>query len=197
LEIRNARSNASLLADFNLECLGLACRPAELQALLMPFTLKSTRKIVHVRQTGQHHTPGKDYKSRALLSANKLVNQGIEVEKVTTTKGKVTVPYSDLQNVLDPTFKKFLKLAFGPKGISSLQVVVFGDFSHYRYGLFTHNLFICRSNKEEGAGGETFQVFDARDREHAERWEEYLDPQEDFFIACPTGPYVPIEGQVY
>lgn len=163
----------------------------------MPFTLKFTLKILHIRQTGQNHAPGKPYESRALLGTEGLIAKGLEVEEETVTTGKTAIPYNKLQDVLDPTFRDFLEWAFGSKGISSLQMVAFGDFSHARKTLFTHNLYICRAKDGDAVEGATFRVFDQRDNKQATRWDRYIGPHKRFLRACPMGPFVPIEGEVY
>lgn len=73
----------------------------------------------------------------------------------------------------------FAEWVFGPQGIASLQVVVFGDFAHGGRKS-SHNLLLRRSTQ----GRSTFRVYGGSDPELKRVQAEYREVLE----ACPVEP---------
>ncbi|PVH92988.1 hypothetical protein DM02DRAFT_542422, partial [Periconia macrospinosa] len=77
--------------------------------------------------------------------------------------------------------------AFGPKGLPSLEVIVYGDFSYE--GRYAHsNVFLCRNaglhqTQEQDMACKTFRHFSRGDR----RQRDLLNKYSSALAACPTG----------
>jgi hypothetical protein len=75
--------------------------------------------------------------------------------------------------------RRFLKWAFGPQGIASLDTVAFGDFAHGGRET-TYNILISRSNDAT----RNFRILDPYGRDFEEVRDRYCDAME----ACPVEP---------
>lgn len=152
--------------------------------ILGPFALKSTLKILHFRQTGSHL---KARGSRALEYPQKTSGIGSS-SRIRSTfrfdKYLAVVPPDELEKMVLPSFARHLDWIFGPRGISSLEVVAFGDFAHGRNGWALHNLFVCRQP------GKRYRVFDARDKINRHEWIDTAHKYKSFLESCPIGPLV-------
>lgn len=79
--------------------------------------------------------------------------------------------------VLRTHFRQFAEWVFGPGGIASVWVVIFGDFS-YGGRKPQDNLLLCRDT----AGGTGFRLLQVEDKE----WIEVQDAYRSALEACPS-----------
>ncbi|KAK0665428.1 hypothetical protein QBC41DRAFT_379707 [Cercophora samala] len=153
--------------------------------VLVPFTLKSTLKMVHFRQTGSQI---KARGSRALEYPQ--TDPGARSRFKVQSRFRhdhylVAVAPEELEKMLLPSFAALLDWIFGPTGISSLEVVAFGDYAHGRNGWALHNMFVSR-----GQPGKRYRVFDARDKTNRHEWIDTAHKYKSFLESCPVGPMV-------
>ncbi|KAK4059072.1 hypothetical protein Purlil1_14371 [Purpureocillium lilacinum] len=124
------------LGDLQLECIGLACRPARLREVLDPFTKKDCLRIVHIRQSGS------DIRCfGSWVFGRKNLYRFPQLEPP-LTKSRRDIPFlghevvpgwispipgqSDhavTATVLNDEFRDFADWVFGADGIASLEMI--------------------------------------------------------------------------
>lgn len=92
----------------------------------------------------------------------------------------------DERRPFQPKFRHFANWVFGPNGIPSVQVVVYGDFANDNRGQRT-NIVLCRSLDEAMA----FRSLRFFERDCQEALRPYLEELK----ACPAGPL--LEGTFF
>jgi hypothetical protein len=167
-------------------------------------------KVLHIRQSGSdsvHHIPWYLDDDRALdvseatdaaspLSGMSLfsswassgapspagepddVDAGRDAEGVAASTNRARVSHPSLR----PGFRRFVEWAFGPQGVGSLRLVVFGDLA-YGGRRPRNNLIICRNTADGGNSG--FQIIDWNSLEGNR---EVLGEYRDALRACPIEP---------
>ncbi|KAJ6436651.1 Endonuclease/exonuclease/phosphatase [Purpureocillium lavendulum] len=138
-------------SKLDLEFLGLSCVPELLS--------KATLKILHIRQSAYDL---RRYASWALKPSEHS-----------------SAGYPNSEFVFRDKFRDFLKWVFGPDGIRSLHMIVFGDFA-YGGRIAQKNVLLCR----DFGGNKGFRIIDAVDAE----WIEVRDEYRSTIEACPTEP---------
>ncbi|CAI4212662.1 unnamed protein product [Parascedosporium putredinis] len=177
------------LNKLNLECIGLACGPHRLQEVLKPFAEKTCLRILHARQSGADikrrvswvfDTKKADAAYFAGQPPGKHVLPGADPFCWASLPGRnnaVTV------RVLTRDFLNFATWVFGPNGISSLEILAYGDFSCH--GRYLANSFMLRRKKPTEDGQMPWKWHDPERERHFEI-EDLLHRHAGFLEACPT-----------
>ncbi|KAF5537201.1 hypothetical protein FNAPI_11487 [Fusarium napiforme] len=143
------------LAKLDLEFIGLPCIPKRLKYILLPFTSKTSLKVLHIRQSASDLEQCASWainEDPALAtSATRSDTSSASGESLSWTDSGPTTPTGaagdvtfgpnavevtadnhggSLWPLLQHDFRQFLEWAFGPQGIASLDIVAFGDFAH-------------------------------------------------------------------
>ncbi|KAK4062576.1 hypothetical protein Purlil1_14210 [Purpureocillium lilacinum] len=137
----------SPFAQLDLEYVGIGYAPERLKYALLPFRYKNTLKVLHIRQSTSDL---RSYPSWALVPSRSGSRAGSSF-------------LSGSGRVLRTHFRQFAEWVFGPEGITSMWVVVFGDFS-YGGRKPQDNLVLCRDT----AGGTGFRLLQVEDKEWIE-----------------------------
>ncbi|KAF5597544.1 AAA family ATPase [Fusarium pseudoanthophilum] len=192
------------LAKLDLEFIGIPCIPKHLKYILLPFTSKTSLKVLHIRQSASDLEQCKSWAiNEDQILATSTTRSDIlseSGESLPWTDSGPTTPTGATQDVtfgpnaveiatgnnggslwppLDHEFRQFVEWAFGPQGIASLDIVAFGDFAHG--GRETrNNLLLSRSNDATSK----FQILDPYGRDFEEVRDKYRDAME----ACPVEP---------
>ncbi|KAI8711451.1 hypothetical protein NCS52_01408500 [Fusarium sp. LHS14.1] len=173
------------LSELDLEFIGLACIPGRVKYLLLPFRSKTSLKAIHIRQTMSDID---NFGSWAFIEASApLISRAdsdasSDSDLTTHTEDSDPGPDWDLdftqrEPELRNEFRHFAEWAFGPDGISSLDIIAFGDFA---YGSRTkgRNVFLERNT----IGTSNFRILDGQ----AGKWKDTLDKYQVAMEACPV-----------
>ena len=88
-------------------------------------------------------------------------------------------------SVLRPKFRRFVEWIFGPQGVRSLHLLMFGDFAHgSREPL--NNLVLCRNTAGGGSGN--FRI--VHEYDHVA---EIYDKYSDVLGVCPIEPLLEVD----
>lgn len=200
------------LNKLNLESIGLACGPDRLvcrpalahlgvneehqlttvidpqQEVLKPFVDKRCLRILHIRQSGVHierfgpwvldtgkvdaayfagHPPGK----HVLPGTNRFCWVSLPGHNLVTVRA------------LTRDFLNFATWVFGPDGISSLEILVYGDFSCH--GRYLADSFMLRKKQPTEDGQMPWKWHDPERERHPDI-EDLLHRHAGFLEACPT-----------
>ncbi|KID73422.1 ATPase family AAA domain-containing protein 3C [Metarhizium brunneum] len=180
------------LAWLNLEFIGLACVPERLKYLLLPFKSKTSLKVLHIRQSGSDL---KHYASWAVEGQDRTSRQGSvashnSMESVPWTDSSVTSLPTEMEDAtvrheawlrhrMRNEFCRFAEWVFGPYGISSLQIMAFGDFA-YGGRSITNNFHFGRNTE----GNSHFRLLS----EYEPEWKNIRDEYLNALGACPVEP---------
>jgi hypothetical protein len=130
-------------------------------------------RVLHIRQSG---TDLKNYKSFGVQRA--VTNQWRQsTEDAEYRPQKLTKSLHDLA-----------QWAFGPRGLPSLNVIVYGDFSHQGRYAQSH-VFLCRNtilheNHDQDMAGQNYRHFPCGDWGERDQLEKFSN----MLAACPTSP---------
>jgi hypothetical protein len=168
--------------------------------ILLPFTVKTSLKVLHIRQTCSDL---RYFESMAIDNTPmEVTSDAISIATLESWESEDlsdSGPGSDMEGIhpvpdaeisarryetpsghrLKNKFCRFAEWVFGPQGIASLQVVVFGDFAHGGR-MPSQNLLLCRSRQ----GRSKFRVLGGSDPELKRVQAEYRKVLE----ACPVQP---------
>ncbi|KAJ6437640.1 cerato-platanin [Purpureocillium lavendulum] len=200
------------LGNLQLECIGLACRPFRLVRLppdprlsqqlttgqievLEPFTKKNCLRMLHIRQSGSdircfgswafgrkspprlplvEHPPTESRRDVLFLGDK-------EPGWVSTVPGQTgLVP---VETVLNGGFCHFADWVFGKDGISSLEMVVYGDFSCQ--GRLGQDCFMLRRGGTIGGQAYPYSFYFPESQDDPDL-EKLLSQNPGFLEACPT-----------
>ncbi|CAG8957320.1 hypothetical protein HYFRA_00010743 [Hymenoscyphus fraxineus] len=211
-----------------LECLGLSCEPHTLRGLVLPFTQKSTLKILHMRRSGQDRdlrgpitvrgleilreraglsSPRSDTSSEPSfepfigplpLNANDAITEELSDPLITPPQADPMYPFHATKRYeiiqLPGAIFDFLNWLFGPKGVKSVRVFAYGDFS-YNGRFRAYNHIFCRTDasgyvepepQDEPELELNWRPIRASDHE---LW-SLIERNKDFLGSCPTDPLV-------
>lgn len=148
---------------------------------MLPFTEKSSLKILHIRQSRSDFLHGvppswalKNHASEADLNKGTVSGtNSLAIETDWTDEEAVD------RRLLRPAFAQFAEWIFGPKGIHSIQLVVFGDYAH---GVKHPGNFILCRNMDDGIATH-FRII-GKDHPEADVLNQYRDALEP----CPMRP---------
>ncbi|KAK3897012.1 f-box-like domain-containing protein [Staphylotrichum tortipilum] len=142
------------LAALDLNFMGLCCVPQRLKPILLPFTSKTSLKVLHIRQST---TLLKAFEVPWALSMDPLKRYGLPLaspqsgsvnpiewaageadgldsaNNTTTDRTDADDPSSRKPNrkpKLRPEFRQFAEWVFGPHGVRSLQLLVCGNYAN-------------------------------------------------------------------
>ncbi|KAK7755480.1 hypothetical protein SLS62_002410 [Diatrype stigma] len=150
------------LARLDLECLGLPCLPECLKPILQPFAEKASLKLLHIRQSCSDLEHLLSWAQEG--NPQDLIDISDESEPESNSEGsgpaseaesdpsEPSVREGDTEQVgasvrLRKEFRQFIEWAFGPQGVSSLQIVAYGDFAYGGRDPY-QNIVLCRSSDE-------------------------------------------------
>ncbi|KAH7159137.1 hypothetical protein DER46DRAFT_637777 [Fusarium sp. MPI-SDFR-AT-0072] len=158
------------LSRLNLEFIGLTCAPKYLKDILLPFGVKRSLKVLHVRHTGMNSGPSASWVfNHALeLKITEGENEGVPIDYTTKADNSINGDAEDHVHLsleelatavkerrewktppLQQSFRDFANWVFGPEGVRSLEYIVTGDLSRgKRYS--DNNALICRAVGGEG-----------------------------------------------
>ncbi|EQL02583.1 hypothetical protein OCS_01716 [Ophiocordyceps sinensis CO18] len=148
-------------SDSSAQSLGICCEAPFLRKILKPFAQTETLQFLHVRQTAQ------DLDERA--------SWGIRRHPLPYIDG----PDMSCFQILEMAFFYFAKWVFGPCGISSLEVLAFGDFGKGAV-LDDHNFLLFRCNESKCG----FRFVNVEEDEGA----DVISEHQRLLEACPTVP---------
>jgi hypothetical protein len=184
---------------------------AKQRPILLPFTSKTCLKVLHIRRStsdfGRYMSWALDDSravdvSEAADAASPLsgmsmfssspassgapsaagepdhVDAGRDAEGVAASANRARVLHPSLR----PVFRRFVEWAFGPQGVGSLRLVVFGNLA-YGGRRPQDNLIICRNTANGGSSN--FQIIDWNSLEGNR---EVLGEYRDALRACPIEP---------
>ncbi|KAK8078644.1 hypothetical protein PG996_004814 [Apiospora saccharicola] len=129
------------LRHLDLRGLGLGCSPKCMMPLVSPFSHKSSLQLLHMRRSGLDFMV-----DESLLGT--LRRPDIPAEQI----------IQDARDTFRLDLHRFLQWVFGPCGIGSLQLFVYGDFSHgdrYRQ----HWKMMCRNERPKAGAGNAEPMF--------------------------------------
>jgi hypothetical protein len=132
-------------------------------------------RVLHIRQSG---TDLKRYNSLGVKRA--VVNQWRQSTGVPEYRPRE----------LTKSLHDLAQWAFGPQGLPSLEVIVYGDFSHQGRYAQSH-VYLCRhaglhQDYEQDMAGQTFRHFSRDDW----RQNDELQRFSNMLAACPTSPHI-------
>lgn len=157
-EMRRIREDPSKnpLTELDLEFIGLACIPGRMVSirdihpwtprgsrclsqkyLMLPFTSKTSLKAIHIRQTRSDIQKFGSWalrdrisplisRARSDASSDSDLTTHTEIASFEFDDDELAPPGTYLRN----EFRHFAQWAFGPEGISSLDIIAYGDFAH-------------------------------------------------------------------
>ncbi|KAJ4328089.1 hypothetical protein N0V84_001457 [Fusarium piperis] len=171
------------LSELDLEFIGLACIPERMKYLLLPFASKTSLKAIHIRHTmsdiwkrgswalGGGRIP---MKSRATSNASSDSDLSI-TEELLLGFDQDELEWHNPR--LRSGFRHFAEWAFGPEGISSLDIIAYGDFA-YGGRRVDGNVLLGRQT----GGTSHFRVLN----EKAGEWKDALDKYHVAMGTCPA-----------
>ncbi|KAI5456731.1 hypothetical protein BGZ63DRAFT_428841 [Mariannaea sp. PMI_226] len=182
---------ANPLGELELESIGLACAPRRLKEVLRPFADKTCLQLLHIRQSGEcigrfgswafdTNLADIDTDDYANLPPGKHATQSDGSIRW------VTLPSLDdfvVERITTEVFNDFASWVFGPNGIKSLQLLVYGDFSCH--GRYLDDMFMLQRRRAGRDGQTPFEWYDGK-TERIPDIEELLDRHPGFLEACPT-----------
>ncbi|KAH7211202.1 hypothetical protein BKA60DRAFT_494823 [Fusarium oxysporum] len=193
------------LSRLNLEFIGLTCAPKYLKDILLPFVVKRSLKVLHIRHTGMNSGPSASWVfNHALeLKITEGENEGVPIDDTKKTSNSLNDDaeedvYLSLEELatavrerrewktppLQQSFREFANWAFGSNGIKSLEYIVAGDLSHgNRYS--ANNALVCRV-----VGGERRYRVISQERGGPE-WRDVKSRYGSALEACPVENIVP------
>jgi hypothetical protein len=150
----------------------------------LPFTTKSSLKLLHIRQSSLDLRYVKSLALRTPETGAETSNEQNGTDQLSAAgtmsenanHGAHPRP-TDLSRLLRSEFLSFAEWVFGAQGIRSLDVIIHGDFSHGNYK-GQNNLMLLRN----GDGETGFNLLAASDR----RWRDVLHRHRDVLEACPA-----------
>ncbi|PVH94481.1 hypothetical protein DM02DRAFT_676170 [Periconia macrospinosa] len=151
------------LSEFNLEFLGICLDPKLLERVLAPIAKTSSLRVLHIRQSPTHF---------------QFASWGLHDDRKGTDESGAVKLHKILHD--------FAQWAFGPEGLPSLKVIVYGDFSFQGRYAETH-VFLYRNAElhqmqEQCDACETYHHFSRGD------WQkDLLDKYSSSLAACPFG----------
>ncbi|KAK7919919.1 hypothetical protein PG985_007941 [Apiospora marii] len=114
------------LCQLDLRGLGLGCSPKLMMPIVSPFCHKSSLQLLHMRRSG------------------------LDSILEDPDDSPIPLPIYKTEDVIRSELHPFLQWVFGPRGIRSLQLFVYGDFSHGgRYRRYWKVM--CRNETPEAA----------------------------------------------
>ncbi|ROT35724.1 hypothetical protein SODALDRAFT_328109 [Sodiomyces alkalinus F11] len=176
------------LNELDLECVGLACHPDRLQEVLTPFASKACLRILHIRQSGPDikrfgswvfDTVEADAGLYACFAPGKHAiyeADGFSWADLPSLNNTVILP------VLDRSFLDFMTWLFGPRGVPSLEILAYGDFSCH--GRYLADSFMLR-RKQSTDSQRSWEWHDPTRGRHP-NIEGLLEQHAGFLEACPT-----------
>ncbi|KAH6972917.1 hypothetical protein BKA56DRAFT_593007 [Ilyonectria sp. MPI-CAGE-AT-0026] len=166
------------LGKLDLTCLGISCNARFMRSFVSGFASKTSLQVLHMRQSGtdlvRHH-----------LGWDKPAERNDELFDF----AGIELPVERFP-MIGNAFIDFAQWVFGPTGICSLRLLVYGDFSYEgRFGNAT--LLLCRRDSsrgtEDSADEEASQVLrfrEVKEGEDAELW-GLFEREKHVLTACP------------
>ncbi|KAF4969838.1 hypothetical protein FSARC_2996 [Fusarium sarcochroum] len=189
----------------DLEFIGLTCAPKYLRDVLLPFVLKSSLKVLHIRHTGVNASPSPSWVfNKALdLKLTEAESSGKSVSHITMPSDErdaknrktiaidpeeITIAIKERKDWKTPPlqhhFRVFADWVFGPEGIRSLEYIAVGDLSRgNRYE--KDNALVCRAVEGESR----FRVISQRSG--GLEWRDIKSRFGNALEACPVENLVP------
>ncbi|KAH6845437.1 hypothetical protein B0I37DRAFT_380127 [Chaetomium sp. MPI-CAGE-AT-0009] len=175
--------SANPLRNMDLELVGLSCHPERLRSIILPFTSKTSLKVLHIRQPVPISYTG--HASWALHDDHVGRHMGIEIrsppgeiDDVISGRCAETAAAGVFRPGLRLHFRQFAEWVFGPQGVGSLQFLVQGDYS-YGGRKLDNRLILCR---DAAAGRKSnFRILARRETDVA-----HLDKYRAALRACPS-----------
>ncbi|KAK3897443.1 AAA family ATPase, partial [Staphylotrichum tortipilum] len=190
------------LAALDLNFMGLCCVPQRLKPILLPFTSKTSLKVLHIRQSRSmldaFDVPWALFPSRSRRSRLRLASpqsgsgnpiewaseeaDGLDSANSTADPKDADDPSPEKSEEpkLRPEFRQFAEWVFGPHGIRSLQLLVCGNYAN--------NNWPYRVVLERSTGGEGNGLF--RDPILRLQRSEAVEAYRDLLGVCPVRNWI-------
>ncbi|VUC31526.1 unnamed protein product [Clonostachys rosea] len=159
----------------SLDFLGITCEPAKMRILTMPFVTKSCLRVIHIRRTLNCTLSRRGWDLTEGIGDSLDPCCDSKLAEIDETNGQAKMNIDALRG----EFRDFAEWAFGPDGIHSLKILVFGDLSHISdTRRFTcHQIVLVR----DVSGSRNFKMVDRDEAMFILNLGGYLDAIE----ACP------------